>query len=58
MVICEKVVKDFVKIDGCFRKGIFMLFDLDIEFVIFMYECCFMCEEDCKCNGDGCSRIF
>lgn len=57
LATCEKAVKDFVKTDGCLRKGIFMPFDPDIESVTPMHECCSMCEEDCKCNGDGCSRI-
>ena len=52
----EKVVKDFVKTDGCLRKGIFMP-DPDVEFVTPMHECCAMSEHDCKCSGDGCSRI-
>lgn len=54
----EKGVKDFVKTDGCLRKGNFMPFDPDVESVTPMHECCSMCEKDCRCSGDGCSRIL
>ena len=57
LATCEKAVKDFVKTDGCLRKGIFMPFDPDVESVTPMHECCSMCEKDCKCSGDRCSRI-
>lgn len=57
LAACEKPFKDFVKTDGCFRKGIFMPFDPDVELVAPMHECCSMCEQDCKCRGDGCNRM-
>lgn len=57
LATCEKAVKDFVKTDGCLRKGIFMPIDPDVESVTPIHECCSMCEQDRKCSSDGCSRI-
>ncbi|XP_068756193.1 ATP-dependent helicase wrn-1-like [Montipora capricornis] len=57
LAACEKGVKDFMKTDGCLRKAIFVPFKPDVESVTPMHECCSMCEQDCKCSGDRCSRI-
>ena len=34
-----------------------MPFDLDVESVTPIHECCSVCEQDCKCSSDRCSRI-
>lgn len=54
---CEKGVKDFAKSNSCLRKAIFMPFDPDVKPVTPMHECCSMCERDCECSDEGCSRI-
>lgn len=54
---CEKGIKDFAKSTSCLRQAIYLPFDSNIKSVVPMHDCCSICERDCKCNGDGCSRI-
>ncbi|CAH3176476.1 unnamed protein product [Porites lobata] len=52
---CEEAIKQFVRSGSCVRKALFKDFD-DVPSNNPPLECCSICDNNCLCFGEECSR--